>query len=182
MNDPMLFWAKLGSEVWPTKYHPVICHLIDVGQVARSLWEVVCHERIKEWVRKRLGLLDENTTGAWLAFWVAAHDIGKVSPCFQHRGPNTQELQALLLQAGFDFTSFERKHGDISTKVLAADLKQRNGWPAIPEAVARQIAVAVGGHHGAFPTDWDCMTGPLGNEKWHAAVGGCSRLWLICSE
>ena len=37
-NSPYLhwFWAKLGHETWPDVYHPVICHLIDVGQVARE--------------------------------------------------------------------------------------------------------------------------------------------------
>lgn len=32
---PCTFWAKLDRASWPDEYHPVICHLIDVGQVAR---------------------------------------------------------------------------------------------------------------------------------------------------
>lgn len=50
MNNSLLFWAKLGDKVWPTEYHPVVCHLIDVGQVALRLWNDVFRQRIKEWV------------------------------------------------------------------------------------------------------------------------------------
>ena len=33
MDYSHLFWAKLGGTTWPDKYHPVICHLIDVAAV-----------------------------------------------------------------------------------------------------------------------------------------------------
>jgi CRISPR-associated endonuclease/helicase Cas3 len=168
MNESLLFWAKLGDNVWPTEYHPVVCHLIDVGQVAHRLWDDVFRKHIKQWVTGRFGLPDENTTGAWLAFWVAAHDIGKVSPCFQDRGERTNELR-MRLEPGFNFGTIDKPHGDISTKVLAEELKQRNGQPWIPKAIARNIAVAVGGHHGIFPTDWVDMSRPLGNQSWSSA-------------
>lgn len=167
MQSLLSFWAKLGKATWPEEYHPVLCHLIDVGQVARRLWGDVFRRQVKQRVTRQLGLLEEMYAGKWLAFWIAAHDIGKLSPCFQHRGPNTDELRKRL--AGFDFPCVDRKHGDISTKVLADELKQSNNWAPIADAVARNVAVAVGGHHGIFPTNWIEMPGPLGNEKWFAA-------------
>jgi CRISPR-associated endonuclease/helicase Cas3 len=33
---------------------------------------------------------------------------------------------------------------------------------------ARNVAVAVGGHHGIFPTDWDGFRIVLGNDRWTA--------------
>jgi CRISPR-associated endonuclease/helicase Cas3 len=168
-----LLWAKLGNETWPEKYHPVICHLIDVGQVARRLWDDVCRARLRQWVVNRLGLADESAAGAWLAFWAAAHDIGKVSPCFQHRGERTAALYQQLTKAGFDFPGGDRPHGDISTKVLAHVLESPSGaWPGVPKRIAQNVAVAVGGHHGLFPAGWDGIVGPLGNECWAAARGG----------
>src|SRR5262245_9204281 len=102
MDTSLLFWAKLGSATWPEKYHPVACHLIDVGQVARRLWADVVRPKVREWVAARLRLADDSTAGAWLAFWAATHDIGKPTPCFQSQG-KTDNLTTRLKQVGFDF-------------------------------------------------------------------------------
>ncbi len=169
--DPRLwFWAKLGSETWPEKYHPVLCHLIDVGQVARRLWNQALRAKIRTWIGTRLGLADQSTTGAWLAFWAAAHDIGKLTPGFQGQG-KTNELRTRLPE-WFGFTGDTPPHGQVSTKVLA-DLLEAPGdrWPAVSRAVAQNVAVAVGGHHGIFPTNWDGIRGPLGNERWAEVRG-----------
>ena len=167
MNPSLMFWAKLGNETWPEKYHPVICHLIDVGQVARWIWRDVCRSKVREWVTSRLGLPDHNAAGAWLAFWAALHDIGKVSPDFQTQG-KTDDLKARLTAAGFNLhhAGDTKQHGVISTVVLDAELAGSGDWPAVDGAVARNVAVAVGGHHGFFPTNWNGICGPLGNEKW----------------
>jgi CRISPR-associated endonuclease/helicase Cas3 len=167
------FWAKLGSATWPDEYHPVICHLIDVGAVALNLWENVFRRRFRQWLSGRLGLdKDEKACGRWLAFWCGTHDIGKVSPDFQFQG-NTCELKRRLTapEAGFNFahTGDKQQHGVISTVVLNAELTRGQDWPAVAESVARNVAVAVGGHHGFFPTDWIDICGPLGNEKWATA-------------
>jgi CRISPR-associated endonuclease/helicase Cas3 len=169
LSAVLSFWAKLGSATWPDQYHPVLCHLIDVGQVARCLWVSVFRDHIREWVRRQLGLPDESAAGDWLAFWAACHDIGKISPCFQHRGEKTEELRTRLHSAGFDFRGIDRPHGHISTNVLAHELWTTRSWAKVSEAVARNIAIAVGGHHGIFPTAWTDMPGPLGNENWFAA-------------
>jgi CRISPR-associated endonuclease/helicase Cas3 len=167
LNIQLHFWAKLGDRTWPDCYHPVLCHLIDVGQVARQLWDCVFRPRIRSWVRARLGLADEDATGSWLAFWAASHDIGKLSPCFQCRGAQTSSLRQQLANAGFDFPGGERPHGDISTQVLARELESAGrGWPAVPSKVALNVAVAVGGHHGFFPINWDGICAPLGNTCW----------------
>jgi CRISPR-associated endonuclease/helicase Cas3 len=167
VSTSLLFWAKLGNKTWPEEYHPVICHLIDVGQVARRLWDDVCRPKVRQWVVNRLGLADESATGSWLAFWAASHDIGKVSPCFQHRGERTEALRQRLTNSGFDFPGGDRPHGDISTKVLAEAFRSADaGRVEMTGQVAADVAVAVGGHHGLFPTDWDGMVGPLGNRCW----------------
>jgi hypothetical protein len=36
MASLLAFWAKLGAHTYPDRYHPVLCHLIDVGFVARQ--------------------------------------------------------------------------------------------------------------------------------------------------
>ena len=56
MPVSLSFWAKLGNETWPDKYHPVVCHLIDVAAVARSLWEEVFRLPLRRWLAGRFGL------------------------------------------------------------------------------------------------------------------------------
>ena len=154
MNPTLLFWAKLGNETWPAKYHPVICHLIDVAAVTQHLWDNVFRSRFREWMASRLGL-DEEGCSRWLAFWSGAHDIGKVAGCFQDRNDQrTNALKKQLQDAGFVFHGWDRPHGTISSAVLAELLAVPTDWPRIESRLADQIAIAVGGHHGLFPVDW----------------------------
>ena len=72
----------------------------------------------------------------------------------------------------FGFTGDTPPHGQVSTKVLADLLKEAGErWPAVSRRVAQNVAVAVGGHHGIFPTKWDGIRGPLGNEGWAEVRG-----------
>jgi len=95
------FWAKLGNEEWPEKYHPVICHLIDVGQVALAMWKTVLRQSLRNRITEQLGLDFEGAAGQWVAFWIGAHDIGKLTPGFQFPD-NSRGLRTRLLECGFD--------------------------------------------------------------------------------
>lgn len=162
------FWAKLGQHSWPETYHPVVCHLLDVGYVTQQLWRRCLRSRVKQAIADRLGLSVDGA-GAWAAFWTAAHDIGKGTPCFQFRD-NSAKLKTSLVSSGFDSPAGNEHHAKTGTKVLFDALKAGGErWPAIPEVVARNVAVAVGGHHGTFPTGWDELNSVLGNDRWAAA-------------
>ena len=41
--------------------------------------------------------------------------------------------------------------------------------PALDARFAQNLAVAVGGHHGTFPANWDGLCDVLGNDQWAAA-------------
>jgi CRISPR-associated endonuclease/helicase Cas3 len=167
MMDLVSFWAKLGKETWPEKYHPVICHLIDVGQVARQLWDRALRRHVRALINGKLGLASESATGNWLAFWAAAHDIGKFTPGFQQYRCNYQ-TEALIrrVRPTFDFPIGKLHHGAAGTAVLAAELVRFCNEPGIPQSLFNNIAVSVGGHHGAFPTNWDSHHVALGNPRW----------------
>jgi hypothetical protein len=49
-------WAKLGRETWPDKYHPLVCHLIDVAAVAKRLWDAVLRPPAKRRFAEAVGL------------------------------------------------------------------------------------------------------------------------------
>ena len=163
------FWAKLGDARWLEAYHPVVCHLIDVGVVTQALWTDAIRDRVKDRVAGQLGLkVDE--AGAWIAFWVASHDIGKVTPCFQFKG-KTDALKQKLYAANFDAGSGDKHHTYTGTKHFH-DLLISGGdgaWPKMEGEIAQKVAVTTGGHHGTFPTSWSEICIELGNAKWGSA-------------
>jgi CRISPR-associated endonuclease/helicase Cas3 len=161
-------WAKLGNETWPNQFHPLICHLIDVAQVTRRLWDLVLRPRVRGWVSKRLGL-PEADAGTWLAFWTGAHDIGKACPGFQFQG----KTDALKLQLGATFnapTGESPHHGKTGTAILFEELLSLHG----NRALANAVAVAVGGHHGLF-----FQTGSLGDCLGNQDSWGASRIEIL---
>lgn len=175
MSLSHLFWAKLGTETWPTRYHPALCHLIDVAAVTQKLWENVFRPQFRHWLSRKLGL-EEDHCARWLAFWSGAHDIGKVAPCFQDRNDQrTDGLKKSLQDAGFVFYSWDKPHGTISSAILAELLVEPKGWPPLERRVASQVAVAVGGHHGLFPNDWSDVADLLRASPRPCAWDGARR-------
>ena len=99
MTQVLSFWAKLGDEVYPSHYHPVVCHLIDVAQVARGIWDRVLRGPLKDRISRAFGV-ERESCGRWLTFWISAHDIGKISPEFQGK---SDEAGVYLLKRGVYF-------------------------------------------------------------------------------
>lgn len=168
MNPHLALWAKLGNHPYPECYHPLLFHLIDVAQVCRQLWQSVLRDSLKKRLANSFGLSVDDC-GCWFSFWAGAHDIGKASPCFQCKG-NSDGLVELLKSQGYDFNQTgDVPHATISVPVLNEHLK---AW-GLNSTLARRIAVAVGGHHGVFPSaqKWASLRGTasLGKEKWFTA-------------
>ena len=149
-NELLPLWAKLSREDTALRsYHPLLCHLIDVGAVARVMWESV----LSPWTKRHIAdafTLDEAAAGAWVAFFAGSHDIGKACPPFQIRKATPPELyrriDALQLPLPSNYATVN--HGAISTWTLRTDLERDYG---LPRDVARTVATSVGGHHGVFP-------------------------------
>src|SRR3954471_12506288 len=133
-DAPLSLWAKKASvdDVDAAAFHPLLCHLLDVGAVAAHLWVACLPASARQWFAQQLGL-DVESAGRWATFLSAYHDLGKGSPAFQER----QQF------------SHPAKHGTISTHLLRSALQE----PPfnITSDVAHRLATIVGGHHGVFP-------------------------------
>lgn len=173
----MYFWAKLGGGTYPDHIHPVVCHLVDVGNVARALWCSAIGEAPRLYWSRQLGV-DPDAAGQWIAFWAAAHDIGKITPAFQMR---CLAAGKQLAELGFRLTpGITAPHGLCSAFVLRSELAtERPGIrKAIPTDLARAVAKVVGGHHGVIPTSAELLQARagLGSRPWEVARVKCLAL------
>ena len=146
MNRASL-WAKAGRDGDVNHYHPLFCHMLDSGAVARLMWDGVLGGSLRSQSASAVGL-DEDSTGRLLAFLVGVHDIGKASPGFQAK---VEPFLHYLPTLGFDFPIplIDAPHGTVSARVLDEYFRSRPGF--LPE-IGSKLAVAVGGHHGKFPS------------------------------
>ena len=159
-----LLWAKADRKTG--RMHPLICHMLDVAEVALALWNEVLTDGIRKQFADALGL-DTEATGRLLAFWAALHDLGKASPAFQRQ---VKPLEAALSAAGLPFPKlFSQEaspHGTISAWALEQVLQSETGMALRP---AKRIAAALGGHHGTWPqpgaTD-RLKTDQVGGSEW----------------
>lgn len=173
MNDDVAsrlwsIWAKWSdaSQSLAT-YHPVICHLIDVAQVARLLWTSIYARPHRDRVATAFQL-DRAATAPWVAFFAGLHDLGKASPAFQTQ-LGLPLVEGWLRSRGLGFTNATwAPHGLISAIALEDVLPTQF---RLEEPLTRQIACVVGGHHGVFPTQAqlrDISDAQLGDQAWDA--------------
>ncbi|GIK40701.1 MAG: hypothetical protein BroJett011_45340 [Chloroflexota bacterium] len=158
--------------------HPLICHLIDIAQVVCALWDCALPEATRHYFAETLQV-DEVTARRWLAFLAGLHDIGKATAVFQAscQEKYKQQILSILQNKAYDFPPISAKahlHGDMSTVILAELFSTQLGWDRL---LARKIAAAVGGHHGAWPSNGTFIsvkrsTDQLGQGIWEEARSG----------
>ncbi len=138
--------------------HLLLYHLIDVGQVAHSLWQNVLTPSIRQRIAEMLRL-DVDASGRFLAFLAALHDLGKASPAYQKKY-GLRWLKTALTRAGLqlgavaDGRSYDpaTPHGLITAWALQTLLPEMLG---VEPRFARKMAIALGGHHGTWPNTAD---------------------------
>lgn len=84
------FWGKTNDMNRPTKWKSVLEHCIDVGAVAHVLLRDI--PTLRNFLARRLRIRVSDLR-SWLPFWIACHDIGKISPPFQYNSSVPQELR-----------------------------------------------------------------------------------------
>jgi HD domain len=93
-----IVWAKIGAKSPATcTFHPLICHMLDIAEVARALWRDVLSGAARGAVARGLAL-SENDAGTWVSFLAALHDVGKASPIFQLHPSLSAELRLIVAE------------------------------------------------------------------------------------
>ncbi len=160
-DDPLSLWAKKAKkgDADPAAFHPLICHLLDVGVVAEVMWAQCLPTSARSWFARQCGL-DEASAGRWAVFLAAMHDWGKASIAFNNQVPGAP------------------KHGTISTYLLKSALQHAPFH--LPPDMANRLATIVGGHHGLFPHAADFTSAAIDKRKH---VGGAvwkeHQKWLL---
>src|ERR1039457_586071 len=162
-------WAKTNSATG--EWHPLLYHLIETSAVASLLWDEILTASTCKVIADALGLpLDE--ARQWSLFLVGAHDLGKASPSFQCKwDPSVLPLK----QLGYRFPAniVPVPHGRVSSIALAETLERRG----VERKVAKEIARAVGGHHGIFDSASAIQQAQASPQAVGGGLWGGSRAW-----
>lgn len=131
-----LIWAKSSP------FHPLFCHLVDAGHVARALITGPVFRPVVERFAEAAGCSPAVAEG-WLPYLVALHDLGKCSGLFQAK---VSELAEPLRAAGlFLYPEPGFRHEVLTFTWLLDHLIDDCHWN---EESARTVASALRGHHG----------------------------------
>lgn len=175
---PHLAWALWGKASPSPKHrpspstsppspdtHPLLCHLADVASVALAMLRHTLPRGTVHQLIHPLQLPEEHAH-AWLAFFIALHDLGKATPAFQAKYPPQVQIQKSL---GLPFSSHLSftLHGTLGIAEMARILSSTF---QLPKDTATRVARAVCAHHGTYPTSQESNPRPLaldlGNAPW----------------
>ncbi|MFJ2515554.1 CRISPR-associated endonuclease Cas3'' [Streptomyces griseoviridis] len=165
---PRLLDTRLwGKERGLEHPYPVVCHLVDTGAYFAELWRSAVGPRTRARVALALGLPEIHATRE-LAFWAALHDLGKISPSYQHSvsheegvrkkypGRFEQILADGRYRHGTGGTDNRAgPHSRITHWTLPGILEQLGYPPGDPhgpvgDQVSHAVGQLLGGHHGVF--------------------------------
>jgi len=153
MNDTFFYvWGKTSEE--GSRWHPLICHMLDSAAVAELMWDNCVHPLLRCRIEGEIGP-DARSARSLVLFLAGAHDIGKATPAFQKRKMSVAEHSHL----SFSENDLDRPHGFVTAYSLSEEFFGKR------YAVLSQIS---GGHHGVFPRSSDlCLgTDSRGNKQW----------------
>jgi CRISPR-associated endonuclease/helicase Cas3 len=150
-------WGKLGDQEGAAVYHPLVFHMLDAGNVART---ILCSPLGSHW-RERLGRLFgcvAEDVSHFAPFLVALHDVGKAAPDFQKKRAEvwqqiTRSGLAELPPLPGNFSHGAEGYAALAGRKRQPGLLARMALLCAPERegdLFRAIALALGSHHGTF--------------------------------
>jgi len=134
------------------KWHPLACHALDVAAIAGVWWED--NSTIRQSFTHAFDG-DEVVVRAWVLFFIALHDIGKLDLRFQRKADEALKKAWPDIQWG-DIDKSQSKAFDHGRHGFGWILKECGFWLGVEIANENQDdwrlwAAAVTGHHGDIP-------------------------------
>lgn len=147
-------WGKT-VEGNPSAFHPLFCHMADVGMVARVILRSPDASHFVRGLARVLGM-DEHDVAVVVPLLVALHDIGKASPSFEAKAP----VQWARVQgAGFTLPvqPIDEFNHALESRVVLPKIVEELGLLAPSESQPAKrlydnLAHGLGAHHGTFFT------------------------------
>jgi len=134
-------WGKTGQQI--NEFHPAVFHMLDVGNVARTLLSSQASPRWRDSLAHALGA-EAGSLVEWLPWLVALHDLGKISAAFQ--GKNEEQRMRLVAE-GFSFGEW-RWNQDLHHTAVGFAHIANDAW--VPQPMRRVWGEVIAGHHGWF--------------------------------
>jgi len=165
-NLYLYLWGKKDNR--GEKWHALLWHLIDSGNVAQLIWTNHLSNSFKQQICDIFSLNEPDTKNL-VAFWISLHDIGKAGPAFQRKFP--EQLQ-IFIDNGVQLpnipTQTKGYHSLATTWIVRDYLKSK--YPQNLQFV-NHIAITLGGHHGDFPLNEEILESAyqrdhLGGSAW----------------
>lgn len=136
-------WGKTTSD--PSLYHPALYHMLDVAHVAQQLLSYRATPRWRQVLARALNT-DPNGLKEWLPWFIALHDIGKISVPFQAQ--NAVQKQRLKSE-GFNFGRYGTEHKALHHTIMGRLILKE--WSSdLPRAWHNVFLDMVSGHHGKY--------------------------------
>ncbi|MCA9994333.1 MAG: CRISPR-associated helicase Cas3' [Anaerolineales bacterium] len=136
-------WGKTTSD--PALYHPALYHMLDVAHVAQQLLSSQATPRWRQVLARSLNT-DPSSLYEWLPWFIALHDIGKISVPFQAQ--NSHQRQRLEGEQ-FDFGRYRPEHKDLHHTIMGRIVLQEWAEP-LPPSWRAVFLDMVSGHHGRY--------------------------------
>jgi len=174
------YWGKADPDYsGEPKWHPFVYHSLDVATVASAFW--ACSPSVRRAFRTALGASSDEALRAWVLFFVALHDIGKLHALFQIKAPET--LKATW--PGIEPNGIRRRPYDHGCNgfVQVDEEDEIADWIGTdqrkPVIAFRNWLAAVAGHHGSI-----CQPDPIKHIREYAVEdivrhdAGARREWV----
>lgn len=153
------YWGKASKE--DNSYHLLPYHCLDVAAVASEWWQY--SPTIRNSFIQSTGLSEEKTR-AWVLFFIALHDLGKLDMRFQMKVPRLSPYEDKNLKVNCkDYYHGEQGYYWYFREAIEYGFFVIEEYGEIEDVGGESWMAATAGHHGEIPltVEEDSLTFPI---------------------
>lgn len=145
------YWGKAGSDDEKgNSYHLLPYHCLDVAAVAKCWWE--SSRSFGQQFTQIMELENEHQAKAWVLFFIALHDLGKLDIRFQMKAQQVVVQLQPDIPKNVNKVKTEYAHGEAGYAWFWYELDSY-GINSLEKRRLAKWMVQVAGHHGIIPSD-----------------------------